>query len=134
MCGLRTRPRTDVDSPRFLDRTAIGGGISSRRPRGDTLLRLLRPRRLVREQRLGLTTGRVRGEYRQLRQQAGRPAGAERVDDAADQRRVRRLPLLLPAVVRLQAVRHRRLPVGGRHLPARRAQPPPRTRRQTGQP
>ena len=26
MCGLRTRPRTDVDPPRFLDRTAIGGG------------------------------------------------------------------------------------------------------------
>jgi len=25
MCGLRTRPRTDVDPPRFLDRTAIGG-------------------------------------------------------------------------------------------------------------
>ena len=38
MCELRTRPRTDVDLPRFLDRTAIGGGISSRRPRGDTLL------------------------------------------------------------------------------------------------
>jgi len=54
MCGLRTRPRTDVDPPRFLDpwtdadgliggetichrRTAISGGISSRRPRGDTL-------------------------------------------------------------------------------------------------
>jgi len=36
MCGLRTRSRTDVDPPRFLDRTAIGGrGISSRRPRGD---------------------------------------------------------------------------------------------------
>jgi len=32
------RPRTDVDPPRFLDRTAIGGGISSRRPRGDTLI------------------------------------------------------------------------------------------------
>jgi len=26
MCGLLTRPRTDVDPPRFLDRTAIGGG------------------------------------------------------------------------------------------------------------
>jgi len=40
MCGLRTRPRTDVDPPGFLPpyRTAIGGGISSRRPRGDTLL------------------------------------------------------------------------------------------------
>jgi len=37
MCGLRTGPRTDVDPQRFLDRTAIGGGgISSRRPRGDT--------------------------------------------------------------------------------------------------
>jgi len=52
MCGLR--PRTDVDPPRVLDpwtdadglnggetichsRTAIGGAISSRRPRGDTL-------------------------------------------------------------------------------------------------
>jgi len=45
MCGLRTRPRTDVDPPRFLiggetichRRTAIGGGISSCRPRGDIL-------------------------------------------------------------------------------------------------
>jgi len=26
MCGLRTRPRTNVDPPRFLDRTAIGVG------------------------------------------------------------------------------------------------------------
>jgi len=26
MCGLRTRPRTDVDPPRFLDRTSVGGG------------------------------------------------------------------------------------------------------------
>ena len=25
MCGLRTRPRTDVEPPRFLDQTAIGG-------------------------------------------------------------------------------------------------------------
>ena len=25
MCGLRTRPRTDVDPPRFLDQTVIGG-------------------------------------------------------------------------------------------------------------
>ena len=42
MCGLRTHPQTDVDPPRFLDGTAIGGGgISSRRPRGDTLLTLL---------------------------------------------------------------------------------------------
>ena len=24
MCGLRTRPRTDVDPPRFVNRTAIG--------------------------------------------------------------------------------------------------------------
>jgi len=32
MCGLRTRPRTDVDPPRFLDLTAVGG-IFSRRPR-----------------------------------------------------------------------------------------------------
>ena len=37
LCGLRTRPRTDVDPPRFLARTAIGGGISSRSPRGDIL-------------------------------------------------------------------------------------------------
>jgi len=35
MCGLQTRPQTDVDPPRFLDRTVIG--ISSRRLRGDTL-------------------------------------------------------------------------------------------------
>jgi len=42
MCRLRTRPRTDVDPPRFLDRTAIGGGhiVSSRCPRGDNLLGL----------------------------------------------------------------------------------------------
>ena len=26
ICGLRTRPRTDVDPPRFSDLTAIGGG------------------------------------------------------------------------------------------------------------
>jgi len=26
MCGLRTRPRSDVDPPRLLDRTAIVGG------------------------------------------------------------------------------------------------------------
>jgi len=39
LCGLRTRPRTDVDPPRFLARTAIGGGISSRSPRGDILSR-----------------------------------------------------------------------------------------------
>ena len=54
MCGLRTRPRTDADPPRFLDpwteadgliggktichrRIAIGGGIWCRRPRDDTL-------------------------------------------------------------------------------------------------
>jgi len=36
-CGLRTRSQTDVDPPRFLDRAAIGRGISSHRPRGDTL-------------------------------------------------------------------------------------------------
>ena len=34
MCGLQTRPRTDVDPPRFLP---SAGGLSSRRPRGDTL-------------------------------------------------------------------------------------------------
>ena len=36
MCGLRTRPRTDVDPPRFLPLSNChrpGGGISSRRPR-----------------------------------------------------------------------------------------------------
>ena len=55
MCGLRIGPRTDVDPQRFLDpwtdtdgriggeticlrRTAIGGGISSRRSRGETFL------------------------------------------------------------------------------------------------
>ena len=31
MCGLRTRPRTDVDPPRFLDRTAIDGGAGAYR-------------------------------------------------------------------------------------------------------
>ena len=36
MCGLLTRPRTDVDPPRS-SRTAFGGGMSSRRPRGDNL-------------------------------------------------------------------------------------------------
>jgi len=35
MCGLRTRPRTDVDPPRVELPSA--GGISSRRPRGDNL-------------------------------------------------------------------------------------------------
>jgi len=35
MCGLRTRSRADVDPPRFLDRTAIGGWAY--RPRGDAL-------------------------------------------------------------------------------------------------
>ena len=41
MCGLRTRPRMDVNPLRFFRSNchdAIGGGISSRRPRGDTLL------------------------------------------------------------------------------------------------
>jgi len=37
VCGLRTRPRTDVDPPRVELPSA--GGISSRRPRGDNLLR-----------------------------------------------------------------------------------------------
>ena len=38
LCGLRTRPRTDVDPPRVeLPSAAGGGGISSRRPRGDNL-------------------------------------------------------------------------------------------------
>ena len=37
MCGLRTRPRTDVDPPRV--ELPSWGGISSRRPRGDTLFR-----------------------------------------------------------------------------------------------
>jgi len=37
MSGLQTRPRIDVDPPRFLDQLAIGGGISSGRPCGDTL-------------------------------------------------------------------------------------------------
>ena len=36
MCGLRTRPRTDVDPLRVELPSA--GGISSRRPRGDNLL------------------------------------------------------------------------------------------------
>ena len=35
VCGLRTRPRTDVD-PLRVDLPAAGG-ISSRRPRGDNL-------------------------------------------------------------------------------------------------
>jgi len=56
MCGLRIGPQTDVDPPRFLDpwtdtdgliggetichrRTAIGGGISSRRSRARHLFR-----------------------------------------------------------------------------------------------
>ena len=39
MCGLRTRPRTDVDPPRFLPPSNCHRrrGISSHRPRGDTL-------------------------------------------------------------------------------------------------
>jgi len=37
MCGLRTRPRTDVDPPR-VELPSAGGGISSRRtPGGDNL-------------------------------------------------------------------------------------------------
>ena len=40
MCGLRTSPRTDVDPPRFLPPSNCrrGGGISSRRLRGDIFL------------------------------------------------------------------------------------------------
>ena len=38
-CGLRTRPRTDVDPPRVDLPSA--GGISSRRPRGGQLFALL---------------------------------------------------------------------------------------------
>jgi len=39
MCGLRTRPpRTDVDPPRFLDRTAIGGLHIVSRPSGRYLV------------------------------------------------------------------------------------------------
>ena len=41
MCGLRIRPRMDVDPPRV--ELPSGGGQSSRRPRGDNLL-VLRPR------------------------------------------------------------------------------------------
>ena len=39
MCRLRTRPRTDVDPPRFLPPSNCHRreGISSHRPRGDTL-------------------------------------------------------------------------------------------------
>ena len=42
ICGLRTRPRTDVDPPRFFLRPSNchrRRGISSRRLRGDTLFR-----------------------------------------------------------------------------------------------
>ena len=38
MCGLRTRPRTDVDPPRFLPPSNCEG-ISSCRARGDTLFK-----------------------------------------------------------------------------------------------
>jgi len=38
MCGLRTRPRTDVDPPRFLPPSNCEG-ISSRRAPGDTLFK-----------------------------------------------------------------------------------------------
>ena len=38
MCGLRTRPRTDVDPPPVELQST--GGISSRRPRGDNLVKL----------------------------------------------------------------------------------------------
>jgi len=37
MCGLRTRPRTDVDPPR-VELPSAGGGILCRRLRGDNLL------------------------------------------------------------------------------------------------
>jgi len=46
MCGLLTRPQTDVYSPRFLPPSNChrrAGGISSRRPRGDTMSLLLCP-------------------------------------------------------------------------------------------
>ena len=62
MCGLRTRPRTDVDPPRFLDRTAIGvRGISSRRPRPrvDTYLQIAGSQRfhqtVTNDRRCGMT-------------------------------------------------------------------------------
>ena len=37
VCGLWTHLRTDVDPPRFLDRTAISGNILFWRPRSNTL-------------------------------------------------------------------------------------------------
>jgi len=37
MCGLRTRPWTDVDPPPRVELSSARG-ISSRRPRGDNLL------------------------------------------------------------------------------------------------
>jgi len=37
ICGLRTRPQTDVDPLPVELPSAGGGGISSRRPRGDNL-------------------------------------------------------------------------------------------------
>ena len=37
MCGLRTRPRTDVDPPR-VELPSAAGGISCRRPRADNSL------------------------------------------------------------------------------------------------
>ena len=38
VCGLRTRPRTDVDPPRFLDRAAISGGHIVSPPPGRCLV------------------------------------------------------------------------------------------------
>jgi len=55
--GLRTHPRTDVDPPRFLDRTAIGGGISSRRPWGDTVFELSDARAHTQWHRQDFVTG-----------------------------------------------------------------------------
>jgi len=40
MCGLRTSPRTDVDPPRVLVRTVVGGRHIVSLPRGDTLFYL----------------------------------------------------------------------------------------------
>ena len=47
MCGLRTSPRTDVDPPRLLDRTAIGGAhIVSPHPGRYLTVRRMTVRRL----------------------------------------------------------------------------------------
>ena len=72
------------------------------------------------------------GEYRELREQAGRERAPAAEHDAADQPGVRRGRLLLPTLAGQEALSQRQLPVGGHLLPSGRPQLPPQSRRPTG--